>query len=137
MRNDANSSYDIVQSKAYATLAAAASSQSATVDAKTYTSGCTFAIDVSSVGTGGILTVTVQNLETVGGSWTNEADDNTNRNDGNDIGNDETVVISAIGVTKVQVPNPRFQQFRLNFAATVDAINFSAIAIGHRVDSSV
>lgn len=137
MRNDAYSSYDITEAKAYASLAAASSSQSATVDAKTYTSGATFGIHVASVGTGGTLTVTLQNLETVGGSWTNEADDNTNLNDGNDIGNDETLVITTTGLHTFQVPNPRYPQFRLNYAATVDAVAFSSFYVGHRWDNSV
>ena len=61
MVHDAKSSYDITSVKAYASLAAAASSQTSTVSRKPYTSGSTFAIDVASVGTGGVLTVTLQN----------------------------------------------------------------------------
>ena len=136
MIHDAKSSYDFTSVKAYATLAAAASSQTSTVSREPYTSGSLFTIDVASVGTGGVLTVTLQNSPD-DSTWTNATDDNTNLNDGNTIDNDVSLVISTVGVHTFAVPNPRYTYYRLNFAATVDDFAFSAIAISHRYDNSV
>lgn len=136
MRNDVTSSHDILSGKVYTSLPAASSTQTSAVKGGEYAGGVSFGIQVASVAAGGVLTVTLQNSPD-NSTWTNESDDNNTYNDGNDIGNEVSKTITAAGLYTFQVPNPRFAYFRLNFAATVNTVAFSAFYVGYRRDSSV
>lgn len=106
---------------AHASLADAASRQTTAVPHANQI-GVEYAINVSSVGTGGVLTWTLQYLASDGVTWTNEPDTTA--------GNDTTGTISAVGLTQVSCPQPRGSQTRLNLSAATDAVVCSTIAVG-------
>jgi hypothetical protein len=119
MKLDPGSNYNIALVEAQNTLAAAGTNTTSSVDCSTGRSA-SFAVAVSSVGTGGELTMKVQYSDD-DSSWTDEPDTNA--------GNDTTVTIDATGLTQIDVPNPRGRYVRLHGTAATDDIGYSVIAI--------
>jgi len=104
--------------RARATLAAAATSNSTSVDCA-LGGGVNFLVAMDSVGAGGSGTYTVQS----------SADNITFAAETSGAGNDTTASIAAIGLTTIKVPNPRARYYRLSVLGVTDTIAFSVIGI--------
>ena len=112
------SNYTPALLRAHATLAAAATSNSTSVDLATG-GGVAFFVNMSSVGTGGSITYTVQ-YSTNDSSFTAEE---------SGAGNGTTASIAATGLTQISVPNPRARYYRLSALGVTDTTTFSVISI--------
>lgn len=114
------SNYTAVLLRAHATLAAAATSNSTSVDLATG-GGVAFFVNMSSIGTGGSITYTVQHSE----------DNSTFTAETADAGNNTTASVAATGLAQISVPNPRAgkRYYRLSALGVTDTTTFSVIAI--------
>lgn len=118
MKMNPTSNYTPALLRAHATLAAAATSYSSSVDLSTG-GGAMFLVNMSSVGTGGSITWTVQY----------SSDDSTFSDETSGAGNDTTGSVSATGLTEINVGNPRARYVRLKAVGVVDATTFSVLSV--------
>lgn len=116
-RMNPSANYTFTLLRAHATLAAAATSNSTAVDLSTG-GGVAFLVNMSSVGTGGSITYTVQ-YSTDNSTFTAEA---------SGAGNDTTASIAATGLTVIKVPNPRARYYRLSALGVTDTTTFSVLS---------
>ena len=120
--DDLYSNTDSVLVDASASLAAAANRSTTAFDMAMYKDAI-FHVNVTDVGTGGELTVKLQYSDD-DSTYTDEPD--------TDAGNSTSVVIDAVGLTQLHVPNPRGRYLEINGAAATDAVVYSVVAIGNK-----
>ena len=118
MKQDLKSNMVATLVDASASLAAAANRNSSSIDASEY-GGASFIIYATSVGTGGVLTAKLQ-YSTDNSTWTDEPDTNA--------GNSTSITVNAVGLGRINAPQPRARYLRVNGAAATDAVVYSIIA---------
>lgn len=118
MKQDLKSNMVASLVDASASLAAAANRNATSIDVSEY-GGASFLIYATSVGTGGVLTAKLQ-YSADNSTFTDEPDTNA--------GNSTTVTISAVGLARINAPQPRARYIRVNGAAATDAVVYSVIA---------
>jgi hypothetical protein len=117
---DFASNYAPTLNEAHASLAAAASESSTGVDTAGSLGGGAFLINVSSVGTGGELTVVLEYSDD-NSTFTAEPDTT--------LGNATSTVIDVAGLTTIAFPQPRARYMRVTATAATDAVVYSVIGI--------